>query len=322
MTPYEHFSEDRSPLMSCMEVWGGIEPTDHGLVMPGLDAWVFSAPSERALEGGDVYYVSSCASGRITRLLVADVSGHGAEVAKTAKTLRTLMRRYVNQLDQSHFIRALNQEFVTISQDGGFATAVAATYFAPKNCLALTNAGHPPPALYRADTMEWSFLETVRSDRRGPSNVPLGILDTAEYDRWTLHLDHGDMVLCYTDSLIESRDRDGSFLGQDGLLELLTRLDISKPHALIECLLASIQAISKANLSEDDVTALLFTPNDLRPTQTLRQRFLMPAQLMTQVADSLRPGGAPMPWPDLNLANIGGAMFSPFNRLWRRCARD
>ena len=91
---------------------------------------------------------------------------------------------------------------------------------------------------------------------------------------------------------------------------------------LIECLLASIRAVSKANLSKDDVTALLFTPNDLRPTQTLRQRFLIPVQLMKQFADSLRPGGAPMPWPDLNLANIGGAMFSPFNRLWRRCARD
>lgn len=322
MTPDVRSSIYHSPLMSCMEVWGGNEPTDQGLVMPGLDAWVFSAPFEHALEGGDVYYVSSCATGRITRLLVADVSGHGAKVAKTAETLRSLMRRYVNQLDQSHFIRALNHEFVAISQDGGFATAVVATYFAPMNCLALTNAGHPPPALYRADTREWSFLETVRSERREPSNVPLGILDTVEYDRWMLHLDHGDMVLCYTDSLIESRVRNGSFLGQDGLLDLLSRLDVSKPHTLIECLLASIRAVSEQNLSEDDVTALLFTPNNLRPTPTLGQRLLMLVRMMKKLVGSLRPGGAPMPWPDLNLANIGGAVFSPFNHLWRRCSQD
>ena len=106
------------------------------------------------------------------------------------------------------------------------------------------------------------------------------------------------------------------------MLELLTQLDITKPHTLIERLLDSIRAVSEDNLSEDDVTALLFTPNDLRPTPTLSQRLLMLVRMMKMLAGSLRPGGAPMPWPDLNLANIGGAMFSPFNRLWRRCARD
>ena len=43
--------------------------------MAGLDAWVFSRPYGNASGGGDVYYVSSCATGRITRLLVADGAG-------------------------------------------------------------------------------------------------------------------------------------------------------------------------------------------------------------------------------------------------------
>ena len=63
----------------CMEVWRGNQPVDNGVVMPGLDAWVYSRPLGDAKAGGDVHYVSSCATGRITRLLVADVSGHGAE---------------------------------------------------------------------------------------------------------------------------------------------------------------------------------------------------------------------------------------------------
>jgi len=56
--------------------------------MPGLDAWVSSQPEGHAVAGGDVYYFSSCASGRITRILLADVSGHGELIARTAAGLR------------------------------------------------------------------------------------------------------------------------------------------------------------------------------------------------------------------------------------------
>ena len=72
--------------MQCMEIWGGNQMVDNHVVMPGLDAWVYSRPYGQAAAGGDVHYVSSCATGRITRLLIADVSGHGSQVAQTAPT--------------------------------------------------------------------------------------------------------------------------------------------------------------------------------------------------------------------------------------------
>src|ERR1700739_2666576 len=120
-----------SQQMSCMEVWGGSQLTTRGVAMGGLDAWVYSKPFGQAQRGGDVYYASSCATGRITRLLLADVSGHGNSVASTAANLRTLMRRFVNRLDQTEFVRLLNQQFAALSKDGAFATAVAATVFEP-----------------------------------------------------------------------------------------------------------------------------------------------------------------------------------------------
>src|SRR5436190_24089769 len=104
-------THDSSQYMTCMEIWGGNEPADHSVSMPGLDAWVFSRPYEDAKAGGDVYYVSACATGRITRLLLADVSGHGTKVAETAMGLRRLMQKYVNFIDQSAFVRSMNQQF-------------------------------------------------------------------------------------------------------------------------------------------------------------------------------------------------------------------
>src|SRR6266436_9314302 len=104
--------------MQCMEVWGGSQLTSAGVEMGGLDAWVYSKPFGEAQRGGDVYYASSCATGRITRLLLADVAGHGNTVASTAANLRTLMRRFVNRLDQTEFVRLLNQQFAALSEAG------------------------------------------------------------------------------------------------------------------------------------------------------------------------------------------------------------
>src|SRR5713226_4905196 len=141
-----------------MEVWGGSQITARGVEFGGLDAWVYSKPYGQAERGGDVYYASSCATGRISRLLLADVAGHGNSAAAAAADLRTLMRRFVNRLDQTEFVRMLNQQFAALSREGGFATAIVTTFFAPSRRLTICNAGHPRPFLYRVAQRQWNFL--------------------------------------------------------------------------------------------------------------------------------------------------------------------
>lgn len=297
--------------MQCMEVWGGNQPVDSGVVMAGLDAWVFSRPYADASAGGDVHYVSSCATGRITRLLVADVSGHGAAVAETSLSLRALMRRYVNFIDQTQFVRSLNDEFAALSENGTFATAVVTTYFAPSGEISLCNAGHPPPLLYRAKTRTWSLVEaekppaTERSSG-GPSNLPLGIVDLASYEQFSLRLRTGDLVLCYTDSLIESKNAAGDMLEPMGLLEIVRTLDVRDPGRLIPALNEAIRNLSPGNLTEDDVTVLLFRPNGLAAAAPFWQRALAPIRVAGAIVRSFFPGGAAAPWPEMSLANLLG----------------
>src|SRR5258708_20416371 len=115
--------------MQCMEVWGGSQLTTQGVEFGGLDAWVYSKPHGQSPRGGDVYYASSCGSGRITRLLLADVSGHGHAVAAIAADLRLLMRRFVNHLDQTEFVALLNQHFAEMSPTDTLANPIVATFF-------------------------------------------------------------------------------------------------------------------------------------------------------------------------------------------------
>ncbi|MEO6434228.1 MAG: PP2C family protein-serine/threonine phosphatase [Tepidisphaeraceae bacterium] len=304
--------------MQCMEVWGGNQLADSGVVMAGLDAWVYSKPFGGADGGGDVYYVSSCATGRITRLLVADVSGHGQAVGGIAAQLRSLMRRHINQIDQSRFVQSMNKQFGALAREGCFATALVTTFFAPTNQLSLCNAGHPPPLLYRAATKRWSFLENKRSAEHGDAigNVPLGVMDETAYDLFDVRLKVGDLVLCYTDSLIEARDCDGQLLGQAGLLRIVQSIDSTDPTQLTLKLLAAIEDCCDADkLCGDDVTVLLFRPNGMAPSTPLRERLLAPVRIMKSFFASLKPGGEATAWPEFSIANIGGAVLSPLGRF-------
>ncbi len=293
--------------MQCMEVWGGNQLADSGVVMAGLDAWVYSKPFGGADGGGDVYYVSSCATGRITRLLVADVSGHGSSVAQIAGTLRTLMRKHVNQIDQSRFVRSMNEQFTALSAAGVFATALVTTFFSPTNQLSLCNAGHPPPLLYRAAAKSWEYLEQKVQQEDVAGNIPLGVIDLTDYDQFEVKLRVGDLVLCYTDSLIEARDTTGEMLGQAGLLALVRSIEVTDPTQLTGQLLTAVEKRCGQQVCEDDVTVLLFRPNGLAPNTPLKERLLAPFRILKSFA-----------WPDLSVANVGGAIFSPLNRVRSR----
>lgn len=304
--------------MTCMEVWGGNQVADSFVTMAGLDAWVYSKPYQGSESGGDVYYVSSCATGRITRLLVADVSGHGHAVAKTAVELRSLMRKNVNYIDQTRFVKSMNGQFAELSSAGTFATAVVATFFSPTCHMSLCNAGHPPPLLYRARTGQWTVLHPVSDDGSAdPSNLPLGILDLSEYRQSELTLDVGDIVLCYTDSLVESKDEQGNLLGVARLLHEVKSLATDDPATLVPRLLDRIAQIRPGNLQDDDVTVMMFRPNGTARSYNLAHRLMAPVRI---VQSWIRTGALAL--PDLRIANIGGAVFPSLGKLWGRSGRQ
>lgn len=277
--------------MKCLEVCGGSQLTARGLVIGGLDAWVYSRPHGQSPRGGDVYYASSCAAGRITRLLLADVSGHGKTVAGIAADLRVLMRRYVNRPDQSEFVRLLNEQFAALSRNGAFATAIVTTFFSPNRRLVLCNAGHPRPILYRASKEEWSLLGEERSQRGATSsNLPLGILSMTEYEHFDLELEPGDCVVTYTDALIESSDADGEQLGEDGVLHLLKLLGNAQPEKLIAELLGEIAERYPENLSADDVTVLLLRANGGAQSLTLVDKIRAMGRMAVAALRLLVPG--------------------------------
>jgi serine phosphatase RsbU (regulator of sigma subunit) len=299
-----------------MEVWGGTAAADNGVVMPGLDAWVFARPFQRNAEGGDIHYLSSCATGRVVRLLLADVAGHGSAVADLAARLRKLMRRYLNYVDQSALVAEVNREFRDLSRDGRFATAVVATCWTPTRRISITNAGHPPPLHYSARRSTWAYLTndpgSTRVESDGPRNIPLGIASAA-YDEHRLRLDEGDLLMVYTDALIEARSPEGRLLGTQGVLSMLGALDPSDPQRLIAEVRRSIRAHTQEDEEDDDLTIMILRPNDLRPRASIATGLVAGGRLAKDLSRSIR-GKGPFAMPEVNVQNIAGAFFDRLNR--------
>lgn len=310
--------EGEAHTLQCMEVWGGNDAVQRAVNMPGLDAWVFSRPYQGDAAGGDVHYLSSCATGRITRLLVADVSGHGQRVAEIAVRLRSLMRQFVNFLDQTRFVESLNREFIGLESGATFATAILGTYWAPTRYLVTCNAGHPRPLHFHAATGEWSFLTREDAANDAPSNLPLGVIDSSRYDQLGVRLEDGDLVILYTDSLIEAKDADNRLLGEQGLIDLLRQLGPRDPATLATRVIARAEMFNQAQPLDDDATMLVMRCNTARTRRGLGESINAMWLFMGLLIDRLRGGTTPIPWPELRLANVGGAMLPWFNRLWGR----
>ncbi len=271
-----------------MEVWGGNQATNRNIETPGLRIWAYSKPYAGSASGGDVYYLSSCASGRISRILLADVSGHGEPVSKIATGLRDLMRRNVNYISQSRFVEGMNEQFAELNKSGEFATALVSTFFAPTRTYSLCNAGHPPPLLYRKTSGLWSELSDSNERADLIADIPWGVCDDAAYFQQDVQLGPGDMVLSYSDAVTESENANERQLGCEGILQLVSDLDVSNPSELIPALIRRIGEIAPRSLERDDTTILLCEATG--KGTPLRNSLLAPFRLLGQVSDRTELG--------------------------------
>lgn len=243
--------------LPCMDLWSGNQSLENELSTPGLEMFVYSRPDGGASAGGDVYHVSLCAGGVTTRILLADVSGHGSAIAQTSQLLRSLMSRHINAKNQTRLVRTLNREFSRQAQAGRFATAIVATYLSQRNRLTICNAGHPRPLWYRQASHSWSLVteDLVNQDRI--TNLPLGCLVSTEYQQYQLPVNPGDLLVLYTDAVTEGRDPDERMLEEAGLLDLASHITTDSPAEFGQSLMQALQQYRRHQPVGDDETIMV-----------------------------------------------------------------
>ena len=261
-------SENKPAALQCLEIWGGNHRVSHALELPGLVGWLYSEPTEQSIQGGDVHYVSVCSKGVLTRLALADVSGHGQSAGSVAVLLRSLIRKHIDTWDQSELMRELNSSLSSGVTHSQYASAILFAYYQPTGELVFTNAGHPPALWYHVATKAWDWLESATPLTHVIDGLPLGLIDGTDYVQVAVRLEPDDVLVLYTDGITEARNPDGEMLGRDGLLAIAQSLSIDEPAQMAECLIARLQEFRGTTPPGDDRTFCILRPTGSQKDQT------------------------------------------------------
>jgi len=244
-------------VLACMEVWGSNRNVIRTVELPELTAWVYSKPAE-ADDGGDVHYLSVCGQSVLSRIVLADVSGHGMQVSESAQLLHELMREHINTWDQTEFVRELNKSFRGCIARGNYATAVILGVLRGTGETAFTSAGHLPPLWYRSETRQWAWLdeETCKSNC-GIEGLPVGLIPGTTYNQTLIQIDPNDIVVLYTDGITEAQDRSGEMFGRDRLMASARTAPLGNPTAVGQHLLEDLRDFRKDNYTDDETIIAL-----------------------------------------------------------------
>lgn len=188
-------------------------PAKGPIDMPGLRAAVRYRPAEKEhLVGGDWYDAVALPTGEVL-LCVGDVAGHGIDAATGMVSLRNALRGLAaTGAGPAQLLTWLNLVAYHLT-DHVTATAVTAVYDPASHRLRWARAGHLPPIVRHRDGTA-TTLPLIRGSL-------LGAVRDVTYQEDELQLAEGDILLIYTDGLIERRDRPV----QDSVSRLVTLVD-------------------------------------------------------------------------------------------------
>lgn len=246
--------------LACFQLWGGNSKAGHPIELPGLQGWISCTPFGHTAAGGDVYYVSVCSKGQVSRIALADVAGHGESASSVAERLRHVLDQHSDNWDQSALMRELNEAFKRDATGVQFATAVFLGFYVGTGELVFTNAGHLPLLWHHAETGAWDWLEEQTTYARDVAGLPLGLISGTTYTQVGIELRPGDTLMLYTDGITECRDEGGKELGHEGLLALVRGLTISPlegPVAFGKALAGGLEGFRGKAPQRDDETIVL-----------------------------------------------------------------
>ncbi|QJT06704.1 SpoIIE family protein phosphatase [Streptomyces asoensis] len=168
---------------------------DHAPHQTGLELASRYQPAQATSEvGGDWYDVIPLTDDK-TALVVGDVMGNGIDAAATMGRLRTATCAYADlDLEPGDVLRHLDK--ITCDLEHYIVTCLYAVYDPRTRQCRIANAGHMPPAL-AGPGHDPTLLEL-------PPGAPLGV-GGVPFETTTVELAPGDLLVLYTDGLVETR---------------------------------------------------------------------------------------------------------------------
>ncbi len=220
-------------------------------VVDGIDIAFATRPANTV--SGDYYDAflrdQPGGNGRLL-LVVSDVAGKSIPAALLMATIQASLRSLAaSPLCLSELALGLNRYACANSLAGSrFTTAFLGEWDRTLNTLTYINAGHNPPLLKRSS----GAIERLEA-----GGLPLGIMAQGQYTQGQVVLRSGDLLVVFTDGVIEAENENEAEFGESRLLESVTAMRPANAADALRSIVSSVDAFVGRTRQHDDITSLV-----------------------------------------------------------------
>jgi serine phosphatase RsbU (regulator of sigma subunit)/CHASE2 domain-containing sensor protein len=221
---------------------------------PTLEGYQIAASSTPAREvSGDFFDFIDIDEGKMG-FVIADVTGKsvsGALVMTASKSVFRLLSE--DQLSVGEIMKRANLQIkkdITKAK-GMFVALLYAVLNVDDKSLGMCSAGQTQPILLSSKTGEATLIET-----EGDA-FPLGIIDDADYQETQLQLYSGDLIVFYTDGVVEAMNKKEKMYGFDRFLEVIKVNSGLGADKFLEKLIDDINSFVGKAEQHDDLTIVV-----------------------------------------------------------------
>ncbi|GAK50482.1 serine phosphatase [Candidatus Moduliflexus flocculans] len=214
--------------------------------LPGIELAGRCLPATQV--GGD-YYDFFLSPDNKLGMVIADVSGHNVGAALMMAAARSTLRSEVltqqspaTILGKTNFIL-----YSDLTNAELFITMFYAEYDANTRVLRYSNGGHNNPILLHDGVC--SLLDT--------EGMLIGMLESVDFEEKALTLQSGDVIIFYTDGVVEAVNDAGEMFKLERLRQVIERYGHYNSHDLLETIYTALQEYSGSALGSDDITVVV-----------------------------------------------------------------
>ncbi len=175
---------------------------------------------------------------------VADASGKGLPAALLIANVQSSLRTAALFApdDVAAVVTAVNRQLYACSPVERYATLLYGLFDENTRTLHYVNAGHNPAMVIRGrDAITW--LEA--------GAPPVGFFADTVYEARTVQLNSADLIVAYTDGIVEATNAASDEWGVEGLLAAVTRCQMRQPDSIVEAVFAALDDFSGDNQTDD-----------------------------------------------------------------------
>lgn len=213
----------------------------------GIRISAFMQPAK--FVAGDLYDIVAIDDKRLG-ILIGDVSGKGVPaaliMAQTISLFRVFSRQYPGCPE---VLERINSELCG-KFSGRFVTALYMLIDAEKNTVRVSSAGHAPLLHFIGRQAKIQEIEL-------PQDMPLGIMEAAEYQEAIFNLEEQDKLIVFTDGVQEARNKKGEEFGIDNTKKIITDNPRLHPDELSGLIKENILRFSRSCPQHDDITLII-----------------------------------------------------------------